>query len=268
MSDRQRSDAGPVDEQLDRESRAEALLVEGLDQYLSGRYEDAIHIWTRVLFLDRNHQRARAYIERARTTLGERQRRADELLHRAQQSVAAGALDQARALLGEIGPVSGDDPGIARLWSEIERAERARPQAPDPGEAAAAPASIRIDPPRVPLAAMGKLVVAGAIGAFVIAVVTSPTIGSWFGVVEPVVPRAAASRPPAPSGPTETEVTLIRARTLYGKGRLADALAVLDRVSPSAADRTQIDALRVEIQGLLLSTATLPPVPAGEVNRP
>ena len=31
----------------------EALLDDGLDRYFNGRFEDAIHLWTRVLFLDR-----------------------------------------------------------------------------------------------------------------------------------------------------------------------------------------------------------------------
>ena len=62
------------------EDRTEALLVQGLDRYFEGRYEDAIHLWTRLLFLDRGHARARAYINRARTALAEHQRRADELL--------------------------------------------------------------------------------------------------------------------------------------------------------------------------------------------
>ena len=44
----------------DRLGQAEALLVDGLDCYFAARYEDAIHIWTRVLFLDRSHARARA----------------------------------------------------------------------------------------------------------------------------------------------------------------------------------------------------------------
>ena len=47
-------------------ARLEALLVDGLERYFTGRYEDAIHLWTRVLFLDRSHARARAYIDRAR----------------------------------------------------------------------------------------------------------------------------------------------------------------------------------------------------------
>ena len=51
-------------ETADRDSRTEALLVEGLDRYFAGQYEEAIHIWTRVLFLDRNHARPRLHRSR------------------------------------------------------------------------------------------------------------------------------------------------------------------------------------------------------------
>lgn len=61
----------------DRAALIEQLLLAGLDHYFSGDYEQAIHVWTRVFFLDRGHARARAYIERARGALGERQREAE-----------------------------------------------------------------------------------------------------------------------------------------------------------------------------------------------
>jgi len=61
----------------DRAALIEQLLLAGLDQYFAGDYDEAIHIWTRVFFLDRGHARARAYIERARGALGERQREAE-----------------------------------------------------------------------------------------------------------------------------------------------------------------------------------------------
>jgi hypothetical protein len=57
-----------------RESRIEELLLAGLDHYFNGQHELAISVWTRVLFLDRSHARARAYIERARGAIAERQR--------------------------------------------------------------------------------------------------------------------------------------------------------------------------------------------------
>ena len=50
----------------EREARIEELLVSGLDEYFAGRMDHAVNIWTRVLFLDRANDRARAYIDRAR----------------------------------------------------------------------------------------------------------------------------------------------------------------------------------------------------------
>src|SRR5947199_294993 len=70
----------------DRDAKIEQLLLLGLDHYFAARYELAINVWTRALFLDRSHPRARAYIERARSALAERQRESEELL---QKGIAA-----------------------------------------------------------------------------------------------------------------------------------------------------------------------------------
>ena len=75
----------------EREALIERLLLAGLDHYFEGRFEQAVNVWTRVAFLERGHGRARAYIERARGALAERQRESDELLHR--------GLEKLRALL-------------------------------------------------------------------------------------------------------------------------------------------------------------------------
>src|SRR6476619_6515331 len=100
MADPRRVDSPPAPDALvTRESQADTLLVDGLDRYFDGRYEDAIHLWTRVLFLDRSHARARAYIDRARTALAERQRRAEELLHASEELLDKGETSQARDLL-------------------------------------------------------------------------------------------------------------------------------------------------------------------------
>jgi hypothetical protein len=53
---------------------------------------------------------------------------------------------------------------------------------------------------------------------------------------------------------SSSEVALVRARTLYTRGRLAEALQALDRVDPRSAGRAAADQLRVEIQQLLLQT--------------
>ncbi len=94
------ADGAPVGiDDRDRSSRIEQLLLAGLDQYFSGRYEDAVDIWTRVAFLERRNGRARAYIERARGALAERQRASDELVAAARTALDAGDVAEARQLL-------------------------------------------------------------------------------------------------------------------------------------------------------------------------
>src|SRR3954447_2643132 len=89
----------PLRDQELAESRIEELLLAGLDHYFSGQHELAISVWTRVLFLDRAHARARAYIERARTAIAERQREGEELLHQGLAAFSRGESSDARRLL-------------------------------------------------------------------------------------------------------------------------------------------------------------------------
>src|SRR4029078_2353515 len=62
-------------------------------------FDQAINVWTRALFLDRNHARARAYIEQARSALAERQRESEELLHHGVAAFDRGESSEARRLL-------------------------------------------------------------------------------------------------------------------------------------------------------------------------
>ena len=98
MTEPQRTDSAktPASDAADRAARIEELLVSGLDHYFAGEYEQAINIWTRVIFLDRDHNRARAYIDRARKAIAERQRESEELLHRGLRCVQAQAKWNAR----------------------------------------------------------------------------------------------------------------------------------------------------------------------------
>src|SRR5882724_13009585 len=85
--------------EADRDAKIEQLLLVGLDHYFAALYDQAIHVWTRVLFLDRSHARARAYIERARSALAERQRESEELLHSGVAAFDRGEGSEARRLL-------------------------------------------------------------------------------------------------------------------------------------------------------------------------
>ena len=102
MTDALRTDRLPTQGNLperDRDARVEELLLIGLDHYFAGQHELAISVWTRVLFLDRGHARARAYIERARGAIAERQRESEELLHTGMAAFDRGDGGTARRLL-------------------------------------------------------------------------------------------------------------------------------------------------------------------------
>src|SRR6187455_3360540 len=83
----------------DRDRKIEQLLLAGLDHYFASEYEQAINVWTRALFLDRSHPRARAYIERARSALSERLRQSEELLQRGVAAFHRGDGSEARRLI-------------------------------------------------------------------------------------------------------------------------------------------------------------------------
>src|SRR4029077_17988206 len=84
---------------MDRDAKIEQLLLVGLDHYFAARYELAITVCTRALFLDRSHARARAYIDRARSALAERQRESEELLQNGVAAYQRGESEEARRLL-------------------------------------------------------------------------------------------------------------------------------------------------------------------------
>src|SRR5258705_12947734 len=102
MSDPLRTDPSRAQDAAsasDRDAKIEQLLLVGLDHYFAAHYELAINVWTRALFLDRSHARARAYIERARSALAERQRESEELLQNGVAAFRRGDGDEARRLL-------------------------------------------------------------------------------------------------------------------------------------------------------------------------
>jgi hypothetical protein len=248
---------------LDSSSRIEELLLAGLDHYFSGQHELAISVWTRVLFFDRSHPRARAYIERARGAIAERQREGEELLQTGMAAFERGDNALARELL-TVAVERHAQPEEARAL--IERIDRLAPAAP-PAAGGSVPAlpSGRHSRPGAILSAertgvnaatiAGVLAVGLAAGALVV-------IG-WTSGVFPWGPSGAASSPrpqleskpePLPV-PSASEVSLARATGWYKNGRLHDALAALDAIRPGDPLRPRADELRATIQQKLLEAA-------------
>ncbi|MFI5177161.1 MAG: hypothetical protein ACHQO8_01270 [Vicinamibacterales bacterium] len=258
MADPKRLDAQGAYEAADRDSRTEALLVEGLDRYFAGQYEDAIHIWTRVLFLDRSHARARAYIDRARTTLAERHRQSEEMLQASHELLEQGRTEAARHLLTEAVAKTGDDEKAAALRVKLERLERLERanERRSRGSAGARRAEAPILGWQWPRQSRPVLVLFGAaaLGLALIVVATNPGAQDWLGMRSPgeqLSPPAIASK--WPSALSSSDVALVRARNLFSRGRLAEALQALDRVSQESAARAAADELRVEIEQMLLA---------------
>ena len=235
----------------DKESRTEALLVEGLDHYFAGRFDDAIHLWTRVLFIDRTHARARAYINRARTAQSERLRRAEEMLHAAGDLLDRGELGEARGLLANAEQASGADEKVAELWARLERVERTR-------HVPTAMASVtRVDASplrtwRWTIRVGAQVAAIAALAVFVVTLAASPVVGEWVsgrsrsgGVVD-----AGGTRPLEVL--SSEDAAVVRARHLYARGRLAEALTMLDGIATDDTNREGVDQLRIEIQRWLL----------------
>ena len=257
MSDPQQTDSlnasGPTGDS-DREARIEQLLLTGLDHYFAGHYEQAINVWTRVVFLERHHDRARAYSERARSAQAERQREAEELLHNGVAAYDAGETDKAREFLTRA-VAEGSD--TAHVF--LDRLDRMG------GSAVLTEPRSDVLPVRPSVAAVRTTIprrtgwIAASIGAVVVAVamlVGGLPIGTWLSELQGS-PEASVKAPPADPLPLirTSETILARARTLYADGHLHDALRAIERIDVADPFRVDADRLRADIQRSLLATA-------------
>ena len=260
MSDALRTDTvSPANGQAepDKEARIEQLLLAGLDHYFAGQYEQAINVWTRVVFLERGHNRARAYIERARGALAERHRESEELLYRGIAAFNSGDTSTARELITRA--VEQDGPQDVALVL-LERWNRL-----------AGPAA-QLDPPK-PLDAERRAIVADD---------TAPTAGSswWLRSVVAVAILAGVfaalllggmpmpdwladpigspgqqvtALPPEPVPVARSSERIIaRAKTLQAGGHLLDALRLLEGIGPADPMRAEAERLRADVQRRLL----------------
>jgi hypothetical protein len=257
--------AGP-----ERDARIEQLLLAGLDEYFAHRYEHAINLWTRVLFLDRQHDRARAYIERARRAQAERQRESEAALHQAVDAFHAGDVARARALVGDAldhGASLDDAHGmldrIERLastnvprlqGSKVAGFQGSRVPRLEAKVAVAGAADAR--PRRGWSAAV--LLIAAAIGVLLVGVwglaVPEPSAWSIFSAPSSTVSRVPWTADPLPLAQA-SEFHLSRARAFAASGWLRDALTALDRIPLADPLRRDADRLRADVQRELLRLA-------------
>jgi hypothetical protein len=239
-----------------RTARIEELLLTGLDYYFAGEHDRAISVWTRVLFLDRGHARARAYIERARGALAERQRETEELIQRGMTAFDEGDTDNARQLLSTAITRGGPHDVALALLDRLDRLEAA-------GQSAA----VRRDgtgelPPRgardaarplAPGSWVALVVFMAGLGLAALYVAISFSGGMlprWQSAGESIASRPMPEQLPLPRS---ADLALARAAALKDAGHLRDALRTLDLIGPSDAAYADADRLRADIQALLLA---------------
>jgi tetratricopeptide (TPR) repeat protein len=275
MSDPLRTDSSralDATSEADRDAKIEQLLLAGLDLYFAAQYDPAINVWTRALFLDRSHPRARAYIERARSALAERQRESEELLQNGVAAFHRGEGDEARRLLQaaiERGAPSEDALAVLERLDRLDTTADPRPPARSVRErrSTKVPDERHLaSRPRFALA-VSIVVLLGVVAGAVYAAAVWDRF-DWRSLVRLQNPPATlapapAAREFAPSVPRRGETALARARTLAAGGHLRDALSVLDLIRPTDAQKADADRLRADIQRQLLALTAMP-IPASE----
>jgi tetratricopeptide (TPR) repeat protein len=278
MSDPLRTDSSralDAASDADRDAKIEQLLLVGLDHYFAAQYEQAINVWTRALFLDRSHARARAYIERARSAVAERQRESEELLQRGVAAFEQGDADAERQLLvTAIGRGGAPSDEALAVLDRLNRLER------DPivqASTAAAPAdrvssgtedahgTTRSTLRAIAWAAMLILAVAGGLLAVARPEWRALRLLESLPSSVPAAPLATESGLPLP---TRGEGLLVRARALQAGGHLRDALVTLESVRLTDAQKAEADRLRGVIQRQLveLASATGAPAPPEKID--
>jgi tetratricopeptide (TPR) repeat protein len=252
----------------DRDAKIESLLLTGLDHYFSSNYTQAIDVWTRALFLDRGHARARAYIDRARTALAEQQRESEELLHSGVAAFERGEMDAARQLLNAAVQRGGAHDMALAFLTRIDRINAAAPLA---ATAAAPPVKTPVLPAKAPASKLGSQFLKGLV-AVAVAGAIAYALASWD-EVRRLIPsfRAASETGLAPRAaqeplivPRGSETAMNRARALFDSGRLHDALRALELIRPVDPLRGDADKLKAVIQRELLADE---PPPAARAAR-
>jgi hypothetical protein len=277
----------------DRLALIEQLLLAGLDHYFTGQYEQAIHVWTRVFFLDRGHARARAYIERARCALAERQREAEA--RGAEEAVAprpggsgsmvaasAFASRSAAAELTDTLPIPAPRRRLSRreLWRGAPESTNVADRAPVPAQETPGMAPVP-EPAGMPYGLVASPKPAARVRTHVVlitlavvllcsaayVVVARDRLAIWLGTpveTTAAVPLANLEPEPLPL-PRASEQTLARARSLFARGHLHEALQTLSAVGADDPLRRDADTLLIEVERALLDAAG---VRAGSTPRP
>lgn len=263
------ADQAPLSE-ADRAARIEQLLLSGLDHYFGGQYEQAINIWTRVAFLERGHGRARAYIERARSALAERQRECEELTHTGITAYEAGDLQAARELLTQAVDHGGSTDTALLFLERLNRLDAVSETAPSVVTAPSRGRGSRREQPRRHTSVGSWIAtIAACILVVGVVIVAALAVRSWLVELPVAAPSGQPVQAEALPVVRSSETRVTHARDLAAGGHPHDALALLNAIDLADPLRSDADRLTADIQRGLLAGAGAAPTtaPVGETPR-
>jgi len=271
--------------------KTDELFRRGENLYALGMYQQAIHVWTRILFLERRDTRARSAIERAKRAVSERQRELDLELAAAAELLDTGDIEAAASGVRHVLSL---DPRHAEGHQLAERiAARNRRSDVPPTRAVAdedaseslrheksgllqrvsrkSPATLR---PRgnassnmEKVGKMAGLKMAG-FGLGVILVFASGALYlhlNWESIVSDGAFVSGSALAPGGAGPLDarvpgaSELRFYNGARLYAKGRYREALAELSLVGRDDAVSERARSLILRIEDRLLRGGEFPP---------
>ncbi len=261
---------------IDPESTIAQLLLSGLAHYVAGRCERAVDVWTRVLFLDRNHPKARAYIRRARATMAERLRESEALLHAGVEACDRGEAAEARALLTQAIQRGGTNDEVLAVLDRVERlgvvpAEVAGPEVRSRHRRARLRRDAETVPaPRRSRASSWRLATLGLglalVGLYVVGTRTPAGSHSDGRGAQSGTPTSTGVAAPLPV-PSLPALAILEAEWLAQEGRLVEALGVLAAVGRGGGLHQEVEALRGRLQRRVLEESALSLGGTGRVVR-
>lgn len=265
--------------------KTEELYRQGEELFDKGLFQRAVHVWTRILFLDRGNAEVRKAIDRAKRALAERQRRLDADVAAAGRALEEDSIEEARR---QIRAVLAIDP---RHVEGLQIAERiaARDRRKEDGTSGRANLPLEVAPTstkrgllvRVPKKTPARPATAASplkMAVFVLASVLLFGVGALYlylnwdsfvsdGAFANSTSPVALSDPESPALPDPAELRYFNGARLFAKGRYREALSELglvDRSSPSA-ERARSLILRIEERLLRGASEEVDPT-SGETN--
>ena len=252
----------------DREARLEELLLSGLDYYFAGQHELAINVWTRALFIDRGHARARAYIERARSAIAEASAKLKSSSTRAQPHFSGVNPKPPDGCSGRRSNMARQPKKRSRCWSGLtgwrppaSRRTRATSAATRPGRPRLSP--IRPGRDRSWLGWIAAGVLLGLAAAAVTIGILWTRGEQWLPLDSGSTESSARLREEPLPIPAASDVSIARAQAQYERGHLREALLALEAVGPGDPLSAEADQLKATIQAKLLEAARSDRFPAG-----